>query len=150
MIQTQTRRCALLAVTVIAVLLCAGALVRAQSRGTEAIPEITFNPRQRTVTKRGTVSLPHGEGDMHNDGADRYMFNYSAGQRLTVNLQSVGGKAIFTIKHADDGSANLPAGVKKWSGELPAPGRYLITVYTREGNDKYALKISLRSSEVKR
>lgn len=149
MIHTLLKRCAF-AAAVTAFLFCAVILTRAQSRGTEAIPEITFNPQQRTATKRGTVSLPHGEGDMHNDGADRYTFNYKAGQRLTVNLQSDKGKAIFTINRADYEPASLPASVKRWSGKLPASGQYLITIFAREGSDKYALKLSLSSSEVKR
>lgn len=100
MIRSWLKRCTLIVMVILVFAFCAALITEAQSRGTEAIPEITFKPGQRTVIKVRTVTLPHGEGDMHNGVADRYTFNYRAGQRLTVSLKSDEGKAIFTINRA--------------------------------------------------
>ena len=143
MIQTLMKRGAF-AATVVSLLFCATSFVSAQARGTEAIPEITFLPKQRTVIKEGTVSLPHGVGDMHNDGADRYSFHYRAGQKWTFNLESEGNRAIFTITGANPELPNLPASTTRWSGKLPKSGDYYVTVWTREGAADYTLKVSLR------
>ena len=116
----------------------------AQSRGTEAISPIKFAPGKKSAVVSGSVQLPHGEGDMHNDGADRYSFHYRAGQRMTFNLEAEGNRAIFTITRADSDLPNLPVSTTKWSGKLPKSGDYYVTVWTREGAANYTLKISLR------
>jgi hypothetical protein len=116
----------------------------AQSRGTEAIPSIKFAPGKKLTTVKGSVQLPHGIGDMHNDGADRYSFHYRAGQRMTFNLESEGDRAIFTITRADADLPDLPVAQRRWSGRLPESGDYYINIWTREGTANYTLRISLR------
>ncbi|HKR02460.1 MAG TPA: hypothetical protein VJT09_17415 [Pyrinomonadaceae bacterium] len=117
---------------------------RAQSRGTEIIRPIKFERGKRTATLTGSVQLPHGEGDMHNDGADRYELKYRAGQRVTFTLESEGNRAVFSISTYGPNGPNLPAQKTRWTGRLPASGDYLITVWTSEGAAKYTLHVSLR------
>lgn len=131
-------------VIVFAALLIAtpGVPLPAQSRGTEPIYEIKFAPGRRSATVSGSVQLPHGEGDMHNDGADRYSLHYRAGQRLTLKLESEGDRAVFSISRVDSGLPNLPTLKTLWSGRLPQSGDYYVTVWTEKGAARYTLKVS--------
>jgi hypothetical protein len=122
----------------------------AQSRGTEAVPEIKFEPGTSIAVVSGSVQLPHGLGDMHNDGADRYSLHYRAGQRLTFNLESEGGRAVFSISRMGAEMSGLPVLKTRWSGRLPQSGDYYVTVWTNTGAAKYKLKVSRHPSEVKR
>ena len=132
-------------VAVLAVLLLAGAgAALAQSRGTEAVPTLTFPRGRKTVTVSGSVQQPHGEGDMHNDGADRYLLEYSAGQRVTFDLTSEGNRAVFSIAKVDSDAGGLPVLATRWTGKLPGTGSYRVTVLAREGSARYRLKVTLR------
>ena len=116
----------------------------AQSRGTEAIAPIEFAPGKKMAIVSGSVQRPHGEGDMHNDGADRFSLHYRAGQKISFNLESAGNRAIFTITSANSDLSGLPASTRKWSGRLPKSGDYYLTVWTRTGAARYTMKVSLR------
>jgi hypothetical protein len=128
-------------VTLAAFLLAALCAPMAQSRGTEPIHEIKFAHGKRSATVSGSVQLPHGEGDMHNDGADRYSFHYRAGERLTFSLESEANRAVFSISSMDSALANLPTLKTRWSGRLPASGDYYVTVWTEKGAAPYTLKV---------
>jgi hypothetical protein len=112
-----------------------------QARGTEAIHAIEFAPGRTTAVVTGSVQLPHGEGDMHNDGADRYTLSYRAGQTVSFNLQSEGQRAVFSISKENHESLNFPA-VTKWTGKLPESGKYLINIFTNVGTANYTFKIT--------
>jgi len=112
-----------------------------QARGTEAIPVIEFAPGQATAVVTGSVQLPHGEGDMHNDGADRYTLSYRAGQTISFNLQSEGKRAVFSISKENHDSLNFPVGTR-WTGKLPESGNYLINIFTNTGTANYTFKVT--------
>lgn len=116
-----------------------------QARGTEAIRTIEFAPGRTTAIVTGSVQLPHGEGDMHNDGADRYMLSYRAGQTVSFNLESEGRRAVFTISKENHELLGISLKTK-WTGQLPEPGKYYVTVFTNVGTANYTLKVARQQS----
>src|SRR4051812_22943467 len=109
-----------------------GTTTALQVRGTEAIRTIKFAPHQMTALITGSVQLPHGEGDMHNDGADRYLLTYRAGETLSFNLVSEGERAVFSLSKENGELLDIPAGTK-WTGRLPESGKYIVNIFTNTG-----------------
>jgi hypothetical protein len=74
-------------------------LVLAQiSAGTKHIYSIEFKPGTYTATV---------EGDMTNEGAEKYPLHAQAGQHLTINVTSKNNQALFTlVKPSPLGSRN--------------------------------------------
>lgn len=121
------------------------ALAQLPSRGTKAFHTIEFAPGKTTATLKGTVSLPHGEGDMHDNGAERYILHYRAGQTVSISLQSEGSRAAFSVLTDNYEAVGIPQPTTHWSGKLPATGDYYITVFTDKAATDYTLKVMLRS-----
>lgn len=126
-------------------------LVSAQiSAGTKAIYSIEFKPGTTTTVVMGTVSTPKTIGpDMTNEGSEQYSLRVRAGQHLTIQISSSNHQAMFTIiKPSPAGSKNevveKARGVKRWSGALAMNGDYWITVFTREEEGRFKLRVTLR------
>lgn len=112
-----------------------------QARGTEAIHAIEFAPGKTSAVVKGSVQLPHGEGDMHNDGADRYTLSYREGQIFSFTLSSTGKRAIFSITDENHEPLGIPRGTK-WTGRLPKSGTYYIIVFTNTQRADYTLRVT--------
>jgi len=130
-----------------ALLLLTSLTVWAQSAGTKPIYEIKFKRGQRTTVVEGTVAPPHGEGDMHNSGSERYSLRVRAGQYLTMEISSDNHQAMFSLikPSPDDEIVERAGGVKRWSGRLTESGDYLVTIFTREREvSHFKLRVTLR------
>jgi len=135
---------------VFAILLLTALTAWAQRAGTKPIYPIKFKPGVKTTVVEGTVTPPHGEGDMHNSGFERYSLRVRAGQYLTMEISSDNDRAVFSlIKPSKNMVKYEPVeragGVKRWSGRLTESGDYLVTVFTREREvSHFKLRVTLR------
>ncbi len=132
---------------VFALLLLTALTAWAQRAGTKPIYPIKFKPGVKTTVVEGTVTPPHGEGDMHNSGFERYSLRVRAGQYLTMEISSDNHQAMFSLikPSPDDEIVERAGGVKRWSGRLTESGDYLVTVFTREREvSHFKLRVTLR------
>jgi hypothetical protein len=82
------------------------------------------------------------------EDVDRYIVGAKAGQVMKVGITSVERNASFQIsKFGKQGAlagAAFDDDARKWSGELPEDGDYLIEVAPTRGNATYQLTIEIR------
>jgi hypothetical protein len=125
-------------------MLSATAAAAQVARGTEAIKQIEFEPGKRTAVVKGTVSPGGGEGDMYNDGKDRYTLNVKSRRTVKMRLVSDNDRARFSISNTpQDVPVKNSAIVTKWSGRLPKRGDYGITIFTTGEGAHYTLEVSV-------
>ena len=116
----------------------------AQSAGTKPIYPIEFKRGAKTAVVEGTVTLPSGEGDMHNSGSERYSLTVRAGQTIRMKISSDNGEVIFSLFTPGEEIVEKSGGVKRWSGKLNRSGNYLVTVFTRNRTARFKLRVTLR------
>jgi hypothetical protein len=116
----------------------------AQSVGTKPIYRIEFKPGENSAIVEGIVTQPSGEGDMHNPGSERYSLRIKAGQKVSMEITSDNGEAIFTLSTPDYEMVETAASVKRWSGKLKFSGDYIVTVFTRKDTSRFKLRVTLR------
>lgn len=73
---------------------------------------------------------------------NKYILGAAGGQRMEVTIDSVEDNAVFDIQ-APNGSY-LARERKSWNGQLPANGKYRITVGGTRGNATYTVGFSVR------
>lgn len=88
------------------------------------------------------------EGGVIRGERDVYTLVARKGQRMTVTVTSVEDNAVFQIypPGSEEGLSGAADGedAKRWSGALPASGRYRIVVGGTRGNCTYTLKVGIK------
>lgn len=127
-----------------------GALALAQPTAVQAaeILPIAFARGKTSATVSGAVV----RGDR-----DIYSIEAKGGQTATVSIVAVEKNAVFALFQpgasvSDEGDVTGPAlpragdgdDARRWSGRLPATGRYLVVVGGTRGNATYTLTVSLK------
>lgn len=129
----------------------------AQSPGTAPIARIAFKPGATTATVQGTVAPPRTVGpDMTSPGSQRYFLSARAGQTLTLQIHSPGGRAAFSLIKPSPAMAKYEimekaGGVKHWSGRLALSGDYLVLVFCQNGKAAapFTLTVTLREGHTR-
>src|SRR3712207_2228435 len=112
-------RCLALAITFFLIALSTGDMPRVLAQGNLAIEKRMSLSRGKTRTVRGKI-----------DSSTSYVYKTRArkDQRLEARVNSEGGAVTFSIIPPGTQTLENAAGVKEWSGVLPADGEYLIIV----------------------
>ena len=129
MLKTFLRRFS--AIALIAVLLSFN--VRAQD-GKYTVVRFTKGSSSKTLTGKLNKT----------DDVQHFELNAKGGQKMNVRLTG-GANARFSIYIK--GTTNTledASGVRRWSGELPDDGGYVITVYSQRGAVNYSLNVTIR------
>jgi hypothetical protein len=105
--------------------------------GAEHARTIRLKPGTTSTVLRGSVV----RGDR-----DSFAFHARAGQRLTLRLTAIEHNAAFTVFNTQ--GTPLPGTAEgrdatRWSGRLPANGRYRIVVGGTRGNATYTLRFAV-------
>ena len=72
-----------------------------------------------------------------------YILGASKGQKTSVKISSHEDNAVFSVRSPSGGS--LVSGTKSWTGNLPANGKYKITVTPTRGNANYKISFYVQS-----
>ncbi len=90
---------------------------------------------------KGGTSARYSNSVVRGD-RDTYILGASSGQVMSVNITSLENNAEFSIRSPKGG--NIASGVKKWSGQLPADGKYRIVVGGTRGNATYKIRFTVK------
>lgn len=103
--------------------------------------------RKRIRFAKGRNSTVISSAVLRED-VDHYIVGAKAGQRMKVEISSLEHNASFQISKPHDGGflpgASFDDDARKWSGELPETGDYVIEVAPTRGNATYRLTVEIR------
>jgi len=100
---------------------------------TNVVKPMRFARGRTTAVVKNTVRLCTSH---------EYRLRARTGQTMSVNL-ATGGRTSFTVVAPGGDTLEGADGVKSWSGELPADGRYSIQIGT-DATAAYTLEVTIR------
>ena len=109
-------------------------------------PPVSGGGVTRTVKFSKGRSSASYRGAIVRGDRDTYVLGAKAGQQMTVSVSSVEANAVIQIRGPRGYLRGVGPGTSRrfWSGQLPANGKYRVTVSGTRGNATYTVNFAIR------